>query len=202
MSIASIGSLFTSTYTQLQAANEEKALTERAAEISAATTSSTTGVGTDIMTLLSQVPRGDDGKLSFQDVEDYREELGDAWDEKVMADLKALGVDVTQDLAMSYDADTGKVTVADGTEGKAIIDQYFEDNQDVVNQFYDIVQLGKLTATAQSKLTQTQYLQDIQLQTMAWWCQDNVDTQSWFDGGGLLGLEGTTSSYTGLNLLV
>ena len=36
---------------------------------------------------------------------------------------------------------------------------------------------------------------------MAWWCQDNVDLQSWFDGGGLLALQGQ-SSYTGLNLMV
>ncbi|WP_419786711.1 hypothetical protein [Pseudodesulfovibrio sp.] len=202
MSISSIGAGLSNTYTLLQAANEEKALREQAAENSSKTASSSTGIGTNITKLLESVPKGDDERLSFQDVDDYREELGDKWDKKVMADLKKLGIDVTQNLAMSYDAETGKVTVADGTEGKEIIDKYFEDNPDVVSQFYDIVQLGKLTSTAGSKLTQTQFNQNIQLQTMSWWCQNNVSAQSWFSGGGLLGLQGMTGGYTGLDLRV
>ncbi|MEF2230168.1 MAG: hypothetical protein V3571_04505 [Pseudodesulfovibrio sp.] len=204
MSISSISSGYAATYKLLQAASEEKALFEQARETSQSTstaTSTTTSLGSDILSLLSKVPKGDDGKLSFQDVEDYREELGETWDEKVMADLKKLGVDVTKELSMSYDADTGKVTVASGTKDKEIIDKYFEDNPDVVGEFYDIVQLGKLTSTADSKLTQTQYAQNLKLQSMAWWCQENVSLQSWFNGGGLLGLQGQTS-YTGLNLLV
>jgi len=200
MSISSISSGYTATYKLLQAASEEKALYEQARETSQSS-STTTSMGSDILSLLSKVPKGDDGKLSFQDVEDYREEMGDAWDEKVMADLKKLGVDVTQELSMSYDAATGKVTVAAGTKDKEIIDKYFEDNKDVVGEFYDIVQLGKLTATADSKLTQAQYAQNLKLQSMAWWCQDNVSLQSWFDGGGLLAMQGQ-SSYTGLNLMV
>jgi len=201
MSISSISSGYTATYKLLQAASEEKALFEQARETSQSNSATTTSLGSDILSLLSKVPKGDDGKLSFQDVQDYREELGDAWDEKVMADLKELGVDVTQELSMSYDPETGKVSVASGTKGKEIIDKYFEDNPDVVGEFYDIVQLGKLTATADSKLSQAQYTQNLQLQSMAWWCQDNVDLQSWFDGGGLLALQGQ-SSYTGLNLMV
>ena len=202
MSISSITSGFTATYQLLQTASEEKALFEQARETSEANASSkTTSVGSDILALLSKVPKGDDGKLSFQDVKDYREELSDAWDEKVMADLEKLGVDVSGDLSMSYDAATGKVTVADGVKGKEIIDKYFEDNPDVVGEFYDIVQLGKLTATADSKLSQTQYAQSLKLQSMAWWYQDNISAQSWFDGGGLLAMQGTTS-YTGLNLMV
>ena len=204
MSISSIGSGFTETYSLLQTAREEETLLEQAKETSQENGSGqTSGIGTEIMALLSKVPKGDDNKLSFQDVEDYRETLGEAWDLDVMADLAALGVDVSQEMPMTYDVETGKVTVADGTEGKEIIDQYFEDNPDVVSRFYDIVQLGKLASTAESKLSQDQRLQNIQLQTMAWWYEDNTDAQSWFDGGGLLALQGQAStSYTGLNLMV
>ena len=201
MSISSISSGYAATYKLLQAASEEQALYEQAKATSQTDASKTTGVGSNILSLLSKVPKGDDGKLSFQDVEDYREELGDAWDEKVMAALKELGVDVSQEMSMSYDAETGKVTVAEGTEGKEIIDQYFEDNPDVVKEFYDIVQLGKLTATADANLSQEQYVQSLKLQSMAWWYQDNISAQSWFEGGGLLSMQGATS-YTGLNLLV
>jgi hypothetical protein len=204
MSISSISSGFTQTYALLQTASEEQALLEQAQKTSQENKNGKgSGIGTEIMSLLSQVPKGDDDRLSFQDVEDYRETLGKAWDVEVMADLAALGVDVSQEMPMTYDVDTGKVTVAEGTEGKEIIDKYFEDNPEVVSKFYDIVQLGKLTGTAESKLSQDQRLQNIQLQTMAWWYEDNTDVQSWFDGGGLLALKGQASaSYTGLNLMV
>jgi len=204
MSISSINSGFTQTYALLQAASEEQALLEQAQKTSQenkAGKSST--LGTEILSLLSKVPKGDDGKISFQDVENYRESLGKAWDVEVMADLAALGVDISQEMPMSYDAETGKVTVAEGTEDKEIIDKYFEDNPEVVNKFYDIVQLGKLTSTAESKLTRDQRFQNIELQTMAWWYEENTSFQSWFDGGGLLALQGQASAaYTGLNLLV
>ena len=205
MSISSISSGFTETYALLQTASEEKALLTQAKKTSqeAASAGQSSGIGTEIMSLLSQVPKGDDDRLSFQDVEDYRETLGKAWDKVVMADLKALGVDVSQEMPMTYDVDTGKVTVASGTKGKAVIDKYFEDNPDVVSQFYDIVQLGKLTNTAETKLSQDQRIQNIKLQSMAWWYEGNTDVQSWFDGGGLLALKGqAATSYTGLNLIV
>lgn len=203
MSISSIGSGFTQAYAALQKANEEKTLQEQANIISQENTSGqSSGMGTDIRSLLSQVPKGDDKTLSFQDVEDYRENLGKQWDILVMADLEALGVDITKEMPMSYDMDTGKVTVAEGNADKATIDKYFEDNPDMVSQFYDIVQLGKLTATADSKLSQGQMMQNIQLESLAWWYEDNQDVQSWFDGGGMLALKGQSASYTGLNLKV
>ncbi len=203
MSISSIGSGFTQTYALLQTASEEKALNEQAKEISEENASGkNSGMGTDILSLLSQVPKGEDKTLSFQDVEDYREKLGKQWDILVMADLEALGVDITKEMPMSYDMDTGKVTVAQGTADKATIDKYFEDNPDMVEQFYDIVQLGKLTATADSKLSQGQMVQNLQLESIAWWYEDNQDVKSWFDGGGMLALQGESTSYTGLNLFV
>ena len=204
MSISSISSGFTETYALLQTAREEETLLEQAKKTSQENASGkSSGIGTEITALLSKVPKGDDNKLSFQDVEDYREALGKVWDKDVMADLAALGVDISQEMPMTYDVDTGMVTVASGTKDKEIIDQYFEDNPDVVSRFYDIVQLGKLTSTSQSSLSQEQRLQNIELQTMAWWYEGNTDLQSWFDGGGLLALQGQASaSYTGLNLRV
>jgi hypothetical protein len=206
MSTTSIGTdLITGTYTLLRASVEEKQLYQNAQSLDDESneTSSKTGLTSEIYTLLDQIPKGDDNRLSFQDVEDYREDLGDQWDASVMADLEALGVDVSNEFMMSYDPDTGKVTVPDDTEGADVINQYFEDNPDKVEEFYTIIQLGKLTSTASSTLTQNELMTSLQQQSLAWWYADNTDPTSWFDGGGLLSLgEGSTSSYTGLSLMV
>jgi hypothetical protein len=119
-----------------------------------------------------------------------------------MADLKALGVDVSKEFAMTYDPDTGKVTVPDKTKDAEIINKYFEDNPDKVAEFYDIIQLGKLNATASSQLSQSQMLTSLRQQSLAWWYADNTDPTSWFEGGGLLAIGGNATSYTGLNMMV
>ncbi|WP_319581574.1 hypothetical protein [uncultured Pseudodesulfovibrio sp.] len=205
MSISSIGSdLITGTYTLLRASVEEKQLREQAKALDedSAKSSATTGLTSEISSLLDQIPKGDDNRISFQDVEDYREDLGDKWDASVMADLKALGVDVSSEFAMTYDPDTGKVTVPDSTKDAEVINKYFEDNPDKVQEFYNIIQLGKLTSTASSQLSQSEMVTSMQQQSLAWWYADNTDPTSWFEGGGLLAMGGSSASYTGLNLMV
>lgn len=205
VSTTSIGSdLITGTYNLLRASVEEKQLRQKAETLdseSNATTGST-GLKSEISTLLDQIPKGSDNRLSFQEVKDYREALGDKWDLEVMADLQGLGVDVSKEFVMTYDPDTGKVTVPEGTKDADVINQYFEDNPDKVKEFYDIVQLGKLTATASSQLSQSQMMTSLQQQSLAWWYADNTDPTSWFEGGGLLSIGSGATSYTGLNLMV
>ena len=202
MTTQSIGSyLLTNTYSLLQSAVEEKQLYAKASEMDKE--SGTTTMGVEISSYLAQVPKGDDNRLSFQDVADYREELGDKWDEEVMADLKELGVDTSKEFLMSYDPDTGKVTVPDGTDDAEIINKYFEDNPDKVKEFKTIIQLGKLASTAQTQLSQDQMMTDLQMDSINWWFQDNTDPSSWFSGGGLLALsQSSSTAYTGLNLTV
>lgn len=206
MSVASIGSdLINNTYTLLRSSMEDKQLFQNAKELDEKSNESSekTGLTSEIYSLLDQIPKGDDNRLSFQEVEDYREKLGDKWDAEVMADLKKLGVDVSKEFVMSYDPDTGKVTVPTDTKNADIINQYFVDNPDKVEEFYTIVQLGKLTATASSTLSQSEMMTSMQQQSLAWWYGNNTSASSWFDGGGLLSIgQGSTSSYTGLNLFV
>ncbi|MCJ2164328.1 MULTISPECIES: hypothetical protein [unclassified Pseudodesulfovibrio] len=202
MTTQSIGSnLLSGTYTLLRAAVEEKQLYQNAADLDKKNSSSST-LSSEIQTYLAKIPKGDDNKLSFQDVEDYREELGDKWDAAVMADLKALGVDISQEFVMTYDPDTGKVSVPDNTKGKEIIDKYFEDNPDKVEEFQTIIQLGKLTSTASTQLSQDNLMTSMQQQSLAWWYADNTDPSSWFDGGGLLSFGTGSTSFAGLNLKV
>jgi hypothetical protein len=202
MTTQSIGSnLLSGTYTLLRAAVEEKQLYQNAADLDKKNSSSST-LSTEIQTYLAQIPKGDDNKLSFQDVEDYREELGDKWDAAVMADLKALGVDISQEFVMTYDPDTGKVSVPANTKGKETIDKYFEDNPDKVEEFQTIIQLGKLTSTASTQLSQDNLMTSMQQQSLAWWYADNTDPSNWFSGGGLLSFGEGSTSFAGLNLKV
>ena len=203
MSTESIGSsLLSSAYTRLQAANEQKKLYEEAAEISKEQAASgTSSMGQDILGYLSKIPKGDDGMLSFQDVDDYLGELETLWDASVMADLEKLGVDITQQFPLTYDTTTGKVTVSSDHKDKEIIDKYFKDNPDRVADFETIVQLGKLTNTAEDKLSQDMMTTNLQLESLAWWYEDNTDPTGWFAGGGMLAM-GSGSSYLGLNLTV
>lgn len=190
------------TYALLQAANEEEQLyaqAEKAGKENDQTV--TSALGNDIMSYLSKIPKGDDGKLSFKDVDEYRKKLETEWDVEVMADLQKLGVDITQQFPLSYDPTAGKVTVSSSHKDKVVIDKYFEDNPDKVKEFNEIIQLGKLTAEADSKLAQSQMVQNLQMQSLAWWYADNTDPANWFDGGGMLAGNGL-SSYTGLNLKV
>jgi len=205
MSTAAIGSdLITGTYTLLRASVEEKQLYQQAEKLTdeSSNGNASAGLTSEILSILNQIPKGDDNRLSFQEVEAYREDLGDKWDESVMADLKELGVDVSSEIAMTYDPTTGKVTVPAGTADADIINGYFENNPDKVEEFKNIIQLGKLTSTASTNLSQNDLLTSLQQQSMAWWFADNTDPSTWFDGGGLLAFSGGSSAYTGLNLMV
>jgi hypothetical protein len=205
MSTTSIGSdLITGTYTLLRASVEEKQLRQQAKALDEESSQSgvSSGLASDISSVLDQIPKGDDNRLSFQEVQDYREKLGDKWDAAVMADLKELGVDVSKEFAMTYDPDTGKVTVPDSTKDAEIINKYFEDNPDRVEEFHTIIQLGKLASTASSQLSQNEMMTSLTQQSMSWWYADNTDPTSWFEGGGLLAMGGSSASYTGLNLMV
>ncbi|BDQ34778.1 hypothetical protein [Pseudodesulfovibrio portus] len=203
MSTQSIGSSgYLDTYSLLKAAREEQQLMEEAVKADKEqATSGTSSMGQDILSYLSKIPKGEDGKLSFQDVDDYREELETFWDAEVMADLEELGVDITKQFPLTYDTNTGKVTVSGDHEDKEIIDQYFVDNPDKVAEFKTIVQLGKLTTTAEDKLSMDMLNTNLQLESLAWWYQDNTDPTSWFEGGGMLAMSGM-SSYLGLNMTV
>jgi len=202
MSTQAIGSAaYMSTYKLLQAANEQEQLyTEADRASKEADKSATSALGNDIAKYLAKIPKGDDGKLSFKDVDDYRAKLAKEWDDEVKKDLKKLGVDVSEKLPLSYDTKTGKITVTGKHKDKATIEKYLADNPDKVEGFKEIIQLGKLTSTANSNLSQSQMVQNIQYKAMTWWFADNSDPKTWFSGGGMM--LGGMSTYSGLNLKV
>ena len=201
-----IGSdLINNTYTLLRGSIEEKQLYQQAKALGGDEDSKSdepSALAAEILSILDQIPKGDDNRLSCQEVADYREKLGDKWDIEVMADLQKLGVDISKEFAMTYDPDTGKVTVPKDTPNADVINKYFEDNPDKVEEFRNIIQLGKLASTSAAKLPQNSLMTSMQQQSLAWWYADNTSPSSWFDGGGLLAMGQGTTSYQGLNLMV
>ncbi|MEF2145321.1 MAG: hypothetical protein V3573_07745 [Desulfovibrionaceae bacterium] len=151
--------------------------------------------------LLADVPKGEDGKLSFQDVLDYRDKLREEFEAKAKEDLEALGVDTDLDFTLSYDADSNKVTVDSGHPQKKIIDKYFEDNEDMRDSFAKIVTLSKLTQAAETKLSPTDYKRQLQQQALEWWAQDSGGLD-WFASGGMLMRSNGLSLLSGVNLKV
>lgn len=201
MAINSIGvSGYNDTYSLLQTISGQSEAAETQASQSESG-SMKTQIRSQIEAILGDVPKGDDGKLSFDDVDAYRKSLEETWDAEIKADLEKLGVDPDSKYPLTWDPVAGSVVVQDGHPDKEVIDKYFEDNPDKVEEFQKIIQLGKLTSTSRSTLSPNELRQDIQQQSMAWWYEDNSDPRTWFSGGSSLMGYGQ-SAYTGLDIKV
>jgi len=154
-----------------------------------------------IQVILSDIPKRDGNRLSFQDVVDYRDSLKVEWDRGVGEELKALGVNMSVKFRLMHDSSTGGVTASSDHPDKARIDAYFAASQDRANEFRKIIQLGKLVSVAGNKLAPQEMQQTLQTEAMAWWYQANMDTTSLFTGGGVVFGMGN-STYKGLDIRV
>lgn len=161
----------------------------------------TSALRSQIDSILENIPKGEDGKLSFAEVEEYLETKQEAWDESVKADFEELGINTYDQFPLSYDAASGTVVVAAGHPDKQLIDNYFANNQDKVDELEEIIQIGKLTRTSSQNLSTTELKQSLQQTAMSVWFEDNTDPSSWFSGGGLM-FGGGALSLSGLNITV
>lgn len=159
------------------------------------------GVRGHIRALLANVPRRDDGRLSFKDVADYRDAVEAGWDRSVNAALTGLGVDVSRPFRLMTDPSTGAVTAGSDHPDKGRIDNYFASNQDKAEEFTRIIQLGKLVDTSDKRLTPDEMEQTLPLDAMAWWYQTNMDNGALFKGGGVVFGAGG-SAYKSLDIRV
>jgi len=194
-------------YQQLLKARQEAEATEKAQALlsgstGTASTSSMSQVREYVESLLADIPRSNGNKLTFQDVYDYRDSRNKEWSERFEADMQKLGVDTSIDIKLSLNGSTGEVTAQKGHPDKAVIDQYFIDNPEMAEGFEEGLQLSKLTALTESKLTSSELRQQLSLTSMSIWFENNTSASSLFSGGGMvLGQQGV-STYAGLNLTV
>ena len=158
-------------------------------------------VWNSIQNILSEIPKRDGNRLSFQDIIDYRNAMETEWDQAVDGDLKGLGVDMSVKFRLRHDASADDVTASTDHPDKARIDAYFVANPDRANEFRTIIQLGKLANVAENKLSPQDMGQTLQVEAMAWWYQSNMDTTSLFGGGGVIFGAGG-SAYKGLDIRV
>jgi len=154
-----------------------------------------------IETLLSEVPAGEDGRISFYDVVAYKGALESQWDSEINDGLARLGVDMSRPFRLMIDPSSGKVTAGSDHPDKARIDAYFAANHDKETDFRKIVQFGKLADHAQNSLSDSEMEERLVPQAMAWWYRNNMDTSSLFTGGGVIFGSGG-SSYKGLDIRV
>ncbi|MEG6550472.1 hypothetical protein V6C53_09565 [Desulfocurvibacter africanus] len=151
--------------------------------------------------LLADVPRQGD-KLTFDDIKDYREERLEEFQKKVREGLEAMGVDLSTDLNLSYDANSGKVTAANHPD-KAKVERFFESNPELTQEYADLLQLTKLTETADAKISPADMRRRIQSDMMSTWFSDN--TEDFFGGSLAMSLASVNSqvqAYTGLSLRI
>ncbi|WP_028571456.1 hypothetical protein [Desulfonatronum lacustre] len=153
-----------------------------------------------IESLLEDIPRSY-GKLTFQDVLNYKESREKEWSDSFKADMAALGVNTTTSLSLSLDPSTGLIEANGNHPDKAVVDQYFLDNPDMAEMFEKDVQLSKLTGIAERKLSPMELRQSLSMQNMAVWFESSLSSSSLFAGGGMVfGQAGT--GYAGLDLRV
>ena len=155
--------------------------------------------------LLAGIPQSG-GKLTFQDVLDYRDQLREDFEAQAKADLEALGVDTDLDFTLSYDADTNTVTADSGHPDKKVIDWYFANNEEMTEAFAQVVTYSNLAKPAETSVSAEQMVHQLQLDTMSAWFSDNLSTSSLSSGlagMGTLMFSGTgESTFFGLDLMV
>lgn len=158
-------------------------------------------VRASIEALVGEVPKGEDGKLSMQDIVDYRDELREKFEAIAELELGALGVDTDRDFTLSYDAATDKVTVDSSHPAKKLIDLYFEETPEMRDAFATLVSLNRVTSTMEAKTTPSQLRTQLQSQAMSWWLEESSDS-GWFSGGGMLMSSSALTSLAGVNIKV
>lgn len=152
--------------------------------------------------LLADIPK-QGGKLTFDDIKAYREEKLEELRESVREGLEALGVDLSKDLNLSYDANTGKVLVSNHPD-KAKVERFFESNPELTEEYARLLQLTKLTETADAKISAADMRRRVQAGMLSAWFEQNAG-EDFFGGSlsmSLAVLKGQARAYTGLSLRV
>lgn len=90
-------------------------------------------------------------RITFTDVENYREKLEDEFSSTVKEDLLKLGVDPDVEFTLVTDS-SGKLTVVSSHPDKAKIQKYFDSNPKMAEKFETIQALSNFKKAADSPL--------------------------------------------------
>lgn len=213
MSISSLTSAYGTSLTDLlnslSSSETDSTSTDYWSQVSSSTTSSSSSssskaaIREKIEKLLADVPKGSDGKLSFQDVIDYRDEQKEALKTEVLADLKELGVDTDTDIQLSYDESSGTVKVTNNHPDSKLIERYFKANPDMVEKYANLQSISNLASNAESNLTPQQIMAQYKAESLQNWFTDNSDDDL-FSTSLYMSISNTTAAAlrSGLNITV
>ncbi len=89
-------------------------------------------------------------RVTYDDINDYRQTLEKKFSDTVRSDLKELGVDEKVQFSLVSGSDGSVKVVCSNAEEKAKIEKYLQDNPDMVKDFQYIQALSNFKRTAES----------------------------------------------------
>lgn len=176
--------------------------TETASDGGATSSDPSKQLTSDILKVLEGLGAAQGGTLSFADIQKEADKLEDQFDEQVLADLKALGVDTDTKFQLSYDSTKDAVVCSKGHPDKEKIDNYFTANPERKEQFKSLIALRSLNQQASSaNLNPTQFKQQMQLQSMAVWFGESMTADNFMGAQGII-FGAQNAYYKSVNLTV
>ncbi|MDR1658837.1 MAG: hypothetical protein LBR94_00660 [Desulfovibrio sp.] len=135
-----------------------------------------------------------DSRVTFTQLTKYREQLQDEFNQSVSDGLKALGIADPNSLQFTLQSnDDGTVTVAGDSQDKDTIQNFFDNNSELLQKYKQIEALNGIDAARESlQIAPGEMRKRIQIENMAsWW--DSLESSSSSFGvysGGLSLLDG------------
>ena len=142
--------------------------------------------------LMEKMGVGKDDKVSFRQINAYREQMEQEFAEQLRKDFELLGVD--QKIVFQLkENDAGGLTVSSDHPDKDKVQKYFDDHPELVKQYKEIQALANLEAArTQMDIKPAELKKRLQIENMsAWWNAEGgggsiMDVSSagtsWFSG--------------------
>ncbi len=110
----------------------------------------------------------DNQSVSFGQILEYKDEIQDNFSSKVADELEKLGVPKDAKYTIATDYETGDIVVSSDSEYKEKIQNYFNNNPEIVEEFQKIQYLSNLERTSSTAgIAEAQAVTKQQLQSMA-----------------------------------
>lgn len=200
-------SMYSELYTKNSTATDTTS--KIAANFTSTTTQATSGLLStegreELAKALDSMKKAGYTSFSFADVEKYRQSLESQFAEAVRSDLTEMGVDPDIQFNLVLDA-SGNLQVVTDHADKAVIEQYFADNPEMVDVFKHIQALSNLKkAQSRSPDQAAEFSKNLKLSlqaeaVQAFFAATDNNGQDYFSQIANFGSNDATSYFLGLN---
>ena len=196
MAVSSIQGYGLDSYQMQQLLAQENTNTAANTAASGATSNSTlqtvNAVAELTQAVMEKMGVGKNDRVSFGQINAYREQLEQAYSEQLRKDFETIGVDPNIAFQLKEN-DAGGLTVSSDSPDKDKVQKYFDDNPEMVDKYKEIQILANLEAARkQMNINPAELKKRLQIENMsAWWdAEDGADSimslssagTSWFSG--------------------